>query len=209
MRFVRTLVPCLAVLAVAPVRDAAAQSVSFGLMAGGSLSTFTGDFVEDAKNYGGFIGGGFARIGVAGFAIQPGVYYTSKGAKAEDVVGTADATTKLDYIQIPVVFRVGLGTGKTRFYVGAGPAIGIKIGCKITLQGASGVDDSCPDGEDGSPKSTEVSGIAEAGIEFGKFSIGARADLGLTNAFKAVEAGSTSDVKVRTRTLSAVAAIRF
>jgi hypothetical protein len=54
-----------------------------------------------------------------------------------------------------------------------------------------------------------ISGILEAGVEFGKFSLGGRADIGLSNAIEAIQTGSTANVTYKTRTLSAVAAIRF
>jgi hypothetical protein len=109
---------------------------------------------------------------------------------------------------VPLVLRVGMGSGKTRLYLGAGPAIGFKLGCSVsaTTSSYSGGTD-CTDAM--GAKSTEVSGIVEAGLEFGKLSIGARGDLGITNAFEAVQSGSTSNVNVKTRTVSAVAAIRF
>ncbi|MES2304452.1 MAG: porin family protein [Gemmatimonadota bacterium] len=207
----RLALPLLALLALAPLRASQAQSISFGITGGASLSTFTGDLVEDAKNYSTYIVGGFARIGAMGFAVQPGLYYTGKGAKSESASGTTAGTVKLNYIQVPLVLRLGIGSGKSRLYVGAGPAIGFKVSCKLaqpTTSSYSGTD--CAEGASEDPvKSTEVSGIVEAGIEFGKFSIGARGDLGLTNAIESVQSGSTSNLGIKTRTVSAVAAIRF
>ncbi|MEO5800901.1 MAG: porin family protein [Gemmatimonadales bacterium] len=194
----------LLALALAPLRAATAQSISFGITGGASLSTFTGDLAQDAKNYSTYIVGGFARIGALGFAVQPGIYYTGKGAKSKDAT---EGTVKLNYIQIPLVLRLGLGP----IYVGAGPAIGIKVSCKLAAASSgygSGTD--CSDDATVDPvKSTEVSGIVEAGIEFGKFSLGARGDLGLTNAIEAAQSGSTDKLGVKTRTVSAVVAIRF
>lgn len=213
IRPARIALSLFGLLALAPTPRAEAQSISFGLMAGGSLSTFTGDLAEDAKNYAGYIVGGFARLSAMGFAVQPGVYYTAKGAKNSDAgAGTSDSKTKLNYIQVPLVLRLGMGSSKARIYVGAGPAIGFKLGCTVSAAssgyGASGTD--CSDAGTGfDAKSTEVSGIVEAGLEFGKFSLGARGDLGITNAFEAVQSGSTTSAGVKTRTVSAVAAIRF
>lgn len=220
---IRLALPLLGVLMTAPLGQAEAQSLTFGITGGASLSTFTGDLVEDAKNYSTYIVGGFVRIGAMGFAVQPGLYYAGKGAKSEDPTGGDEGTVKLNYIQVPLVLRLRLGN---MFYVGAGPAIGFKVSCKLAQplsSSYSGTD--CAEGASEDPvKSTEVSGIAEAGIEFGKFSIGARADLGLTNVFEVGTAtfnrntslrarterelqGSSLDVK--TRTISVVAAIRF
>jgi hypothetical protein len=91
-------------------------------------------------------------------------------------------------------------------YVGAGPAIGLKLSCMNT-PGATGTSTDCADAA--GAKSTEISGILEAGVEFGKFSLGGRADIGISNALEAIQTGSTANVTYKTRTLSAVAAIRF
>lgn len=205
----RVALPLLGMLAFTPLGVLHAQSISLGLMAGGSLSTFTGDLVSDAKNYGGYIVGGYARLSAMGFAVQPGLYYTVKGAKSSSAgTGASDSKTKLDYIQVPVVLRLRLGP----LYVGGGPALGFKLGCKVSVSasGYSGGGTDCADAGSGfDAKSTEVTGILEAGIEFGKFSLGARGDLGISNAFEAVQSGSTAKVGVKTQTVSAVAAIRF
>jgi hypothetical protein len=192
--------PCLiALLAGAPL-PLRAQSISPGIMAGGSLSTFTGDIAGDVKNYAGFIAGAFVRFEFAGFAVQPGVYYTTKGVKSDDFEGSAaSGQQSLDYIQVPLVVRIHLGP----LYVGGGPAIGVKVGCKITFDGAAS---DCSDAGATKPATTEVSGIGEAGLSFGKFSLGLRADLGLTDLFNGQ---SINNVTVRTRTVSAIVEIRF
>jgi hypothetical protein len=196
-------------MAAAPIHHADAQLVSFGVMAGASLSTFTGDFATDAKNNTGFIAGAFVRIGALGFAVQPGVFYTTKAAKGVDFGQGAspDSRTTLDYIQIPVVIRLSL---PMHLYVGAGLAVGFKLGCKISLDASSSSQD-CGDATatTAGPKSTEFSGIAEAGINIGKFSLGGRADVGITNAAEAINSSDVSNANFRTRTVSVVAAIRF
>lgn len=194
----RYLLPLVTAMAVAPMRQATAQSISFGVMAGGSLSTFTGNFAFDVKQYAGFIAGGFVHLGLAGFAVQPGIYYTTKGVKNEQFYGTANQQQSLHYIQIPLVARLKIGP----LYVGGGPAIGFKIGCKLGSTGSAG---DCGNFTGPDPKATEISGIGEAGLTFGKFSLGARADLGLSNVFN----GPVNNVNVRTRTLSAVVEVRF
>lgn len=202
------VVPVVATLAAAPLQRADAQLVSFGVMAGANMSTLTGDFSTDLKNNTGFIAGAFVRIGALGFAVQPGAYYTVKGAKSSDFSDDAGSKTSLDYLEVPLILRIGL---PMHLYVGAGPAVGIKLGCKITEQAVdAGASQDCKDVVDGPDfKSTEVSGIAEAGIEFRHWSLGARADLGISNVQEAVNGGGAGDLNVKTRTLSAVLAIRF
>lgn len=202
----RLALPLLSALLLFPATRADAQSISFGITGGASLSTFTGDLVQDAKNYSTYIVGGYVRLGALGFAVQPGLYYAGKGAKSE-ANGVDQGNVKLNYIQVPLVLRLRLGP----LYVGGGPAIGFKLNCKVSDPTAGyGGGTDCDDDATADPvKSTEVSGIVEAGIEFGKFSLGARGDLGLTNVFEAVQAGSASNLGVKTRTVSAMFAIRF
>jgi hypothetical protein len=212
IRASRLTLSLFGLLALAPAGAAEAQSLSFGLMAGGSLSTFTGDISSDAKHYAGYIVGGFLHLEAAGFAIQPGLFYSVKGVKSSDFSGRSDGKTTLDYIQIPLMLRIGMGSSKARLYVAAGPAIGLKIGCSVSAA-ASGYGSGGTDCKDAvllpSAKSSEISGIVEAGLEFGKFSVGARGDLGLSNAFEAIQSGSSANVNVKTRTVSLVAAIRL
>lgn len=200
--------PLVAALVGSPAHQASAQFVSFGIVGGASLSKFTNNHVSDIKNNTGFLAGAFVRIGALGFAVQPGVFYVTKGAKFEDV-GQGSGTTKLDYIEIPVVIRISL---PMHLYAGAGLAIGFKLGCKVSLETTESSSSSdCADATDvtAGPKSTEYSGIAEAGFNFGKFSLGGRADVGISNAEEAINSGSASNANFRTQTISIVAAIRF
>jgi hypothetical protein len=73
------------------------------------------------------------------FYIQPGLSYTGKGSKVSD--GTPDdnttwykATSNPFYIELPV--NLVLKTpGKTNFFVGAGPYIGVGVGGKNKAEG--------------------------------------------------------------------------
>ncbi|MBA2292604.1 MAG: PorT family protein [Gemmatimonadales bacterium] len=210
----------LGVIAVAlvalPFAPIGAQSAQFGVAAGASLATLTGDLVDGTKNYSAFIAGAFARFDMSGFSIEPGIYYTGKGAKFEDEEEGFDATNKLAYVQVPVLVKVGFPMGSTsRFYVGAGPAIGFKVSCKLKASGGGfSASTDCEDleDEDGGglkAKSTEFSGIGVAGIEFGKFAVGIRADLGLTNVYEAFFDDVSLEPSIKTRTLSLMASIRL
>ncbi|MEO5825498.1 MAG: porin family protein [Gemmatimonadales bacterium] len=197
-----------------PLAPVAAQSAQFGVAVGASLATLTGDLIDGAKNYSPFIAGAFARFDMSGFSIEPGIYYTGKGAKFTDE--GFDATNKLAYAQIPVLVKVGFPMGSTsRFYLGAGPAIGFKLSCKFKASGG-GVSAStdCEDLEDEGggglrAKSTEFSGLGVAGIEFGKFAVGIRADLGLTNVYEAFFDDVSLQPNIKTRTISLMGSIRL
>lgn len=212
-RSTRFVVAALA-LAAAPISSAAAQSATFGVAAGASMATFTGDLADGAENYTSFLGGVFAQMDLGGIMIEPGLYYTGKGAKFED--SGFEGTFKLAYLQVPVLLKAGFPMGETaRLYIGAGPAIGFKISCKIKAEaeGISATTD-CEDLEDEAgngieAKSTEFSGIGVAGVEFGKFAIGLRGDFGLTNTFEAGFDEVSVEPELKTRTISIVFSMKI
>lgn len=212
-RFLPLSLAAASILAIAPLTSAQAQ-IGYGAMVGGSLANITGDLAEGSKNTTTFLFGGFLNVPVGELAIQPGLLFNRKGFAADDIEGF-EAKTTFDYLQIPVVARMGMPVGQTgRFYIGLGPALGIKMGCRISasFEGVS-ASTNCDDleSEDGgiALKSTEISGIGEVGLEFGKFSIGIRGDLGLTNIYKATAGNISVEPDVKSKTISAVAAIRF
>jgi hypothetical protein len=64
---------------------AQAQSATFGVKAGASLTNVTGDNTGNAKNIFGFHGGLIANFAVNdAFSIQPELLYSMKGAKLEE-----------------------------------------------------------------------------------------------------------------------------
>ena len=202
-----------ALLALAPLTSAQAQ-IGYGAMVGGSLANITGDLADGSKNTTTFLIGGFLNVPAGEFAIQPGLLFTRKGFAADEFEGI-EAKTTFDYLQIPVVARIGMPVGQTgRFYIGVGPAFGIKMGCRLSASGggvsaSTNCDDLETDEGGIALKSTEISGIGEVGLEFGKFSIGLRGDLGLTNIYKATSGNVSVEPDVKSKTISAVAAIRF
>jgi len=202
-----------ALLALAPLASTQAQ-IGYGAMVGGSLANVTGDLVDGSKNTTTFLLGGFLNVPVGGFAIQPGLLFNRKGFAVDEIAGVTTKTT-FDYLQIPVVARMGMPVGQSgRFYIGVGPAVGIKMGCRLSasfsgISGSTNCDDLETDEGGIALKSTEISGIGEVGLEFGKFSIGLRGDLGLTNIYKATAGNVSVEPDVKSKTISAVAAIRF
>jgi hypothetical protein len=207
------IVPMLAALAIAPLATAAAQAPQLGLEAGVSMAKLTGDVTDDLESNTTFLVGGFAAFQRGDLTIQPGIYYTRKGAKFSE--SGAEVKNNIDYMQIPVLFKFGAPIGtSSRFYLGAGPAIGFQLGCKF-VGSESGISASvdCEDfnDEDGglTTKSTEFSGIGVAGIEFGKFAVGLRADIGFTNIYGAALGDVDLDGDLKTQTLSLVGSIKF
>jgi hypothetical protein len=108
------------------------------------------------------------------FLIQPEVLYTQKGAKYDE--GGAEATVKLDYVEVPVLFKGRFGSGGVKPSVFAGPAVGFKVSAKTEFDGEE------EDIED--VKGTDFGIVFGAGLDLaagpGSFIIDARYTLGLT-----------------------------
>ena len=163
---------------------------SKGIKAGINMAKFTGSDADDAFGNdismrtglaaGVFITYSFSDL----FAIQPEVYYAMKGSKSnypysEDL--NIDLTEKLDYIEIPVLFKVMLAGGtsfKPNFY--AGPEVGILLSAKA--KGEAGGTSFETDIKD-NIKSTDFGLIGGVGTDIpmgnGKLTFDIRYDVGL------------------------------
>jgi len=111
---------------------------TFGLRAGVNFQNLNGkqsdgDKLEnDLKT--GFNIGLNAEVPVApDFFIQPGVLFTTKGARQNNVLGNEDAKINLTYLEVPVnlVYKPIVGTG--RLLLGFGPYLGYALGGKYKL----------------------------------------------------------------------------
>ncbi len=104
-------------LAVATTPATQAQSIRFGLKAGGNLSNLSGDLVNQSQynNRFGFHGGIMLNFRLANdlVSIQPEVLYSQKGFKYADqsytVLGNTYRNTgsvRYDYLDVPVLVRL-------------------------------------------------------------------------------------------------------
>lgn len=198
---------------LAPISGASGQRPPLTLMGGVSLTSFDGDFIGNTGTTTSFLIGGYATYQFGAVAIEPGVVFTRKGADISQI-GAATENT-IDYLQIPVLAKIsGPLTPATRFYVAAGPALGIEIDCRFegtsaTLSTTTDCRDVDVDGARLRTKDVEFSAIAEAGVQLGRYSLGVRADIGLTNIYDLVIDDVKTESDLKTRTVSLVAAIRF
>jgi hypothetical protein len=85
------------------------QGMQLGLKAGVNFANVVGDDIDGVESKTGFAGGLFFMYQFNKlFAIQPEAYYTMKGATNKETFGgeTAELTLSLDYIEIPILFKV-------------------------------------------------------------------------------------------------------
>lgn len=204
----RVLAALASIVLLAPALQAQ-TSITYGPMAGVSITTFGGadaDLFDPESGLSlnkssrvGFVGGAFAEIQLhRNFAIEPQVLYVQKGAEYKGTVSDGSTTVdakagfKLDYVEIPVLFKGELASddGGVVPSLFVGPAVGFRVHCSIFAEvpGTGSLDEKCPDNS--GIKSTDFSMVFGAGVEFRHFALQGRYDLGLT---KIDDAGS--DVK--------------
>lgn len=126
----KVLLLALATTAFALTSEA---QVSFGLRAGVNLQNVNGKFPsgDDLKNdlKAGFHAGVNVEVLIAPqFYIQPGVLFSSKGAKGENASSNKEIKLSLSYVEVPInlLFKPALGPGK--LLLGFGPYVAYAIG---------------------------------------------------------------------------------
>lgn len=107
--------------------------IQWGVRAGVNFANVSSDQISpDART--GFYAGILAEVPLnERFSIQPGLYYSQQGFKLS-MLGI-DGTYKLDYIQIPVLFKAFIIKGLN---VQVGPQLGFNINNELTLDSTMG-----------------------------------------------------------------------
>jgi hypothetical protein len=154
--------------------------VGGGIKVGVNLATVSGfnDADNSTSQRTGLVAGGFLTVGLLPMiALQPEVLFSMQGSKLH--VGTSgistDATAKLDYIQVPVLLRIGnSGKAGASLYGVVGPTFGVLM--RATDQ----------DGQDikSELKNTDVGVVVGAGVSLSHFLAEARYTYGLTDLNK-------------------------
>jgi hypothetical protein len=151
---------------------ASAQSFNLGLEAGANFSSFIGSDTQNFLNAAssdklGFVGGGFLSLNFGNsFAIRPEILYEQKGTA---ITGNT-TTAELDYIEIPVLLKLSLGTP------GVNP--GILLGPSFSWNTVASVSNGQPLNN---VNSSDVGIIGGVEIDLDKFLVSGRYELGLDN----------------------------
>lgn len=128
------------------------------------------------------------------WSLKLGVAYERKGAKFEesvdlgttDVLTTIKGKTNVDYISIPLLVKAQFGTGKkVKFFVNAGPYLGILLANKTKIDAFGSTPEQEVDNKD-STKKTDFGIAGGLGVDFlvgtnMSFTVEARDNFGLTN----------------------------
>jgi len=204
---------CIAIICLFSigVGTASAQRGRLGGKVGVTASDALFESAEDDPGYGNRVfvsGGGFFVQPVTGpFALQFEALFMAKGGEITDTSTQTTYTLMLDYLEIPVLARIGVGRWSSHsVYFFAGPAPAVRINAKFrTAAGRpvrSGVN------EDISPDVHlfDLSLTAGGGVDIGRHAVvDARYSWGLTDLNK----DATDGHGVRNRAFTVMAGFRY
>lgn len=190
LRRVFCAVTAAAIMTAVSVSTAAAQGES-GIKFGPTFAEFDSDNF-DLDNRTGFHGGFFFggnRRGTLG--VQSELNWIRKRS------GTDLASIKIDYIQVPVLLRLNIGTRRSRafaVYGIVGPALSVKVADEV--EGFT---------IDNDFEGLDVGLVFGGGIEISRLILEGRYERGL----RAINDAFSSATEIRTRTFTALLGIRF
>jgi hypothetical protein len=119
------------------------SGTSFGLRAGVNFQNINGKDENGDKLENDILTGFHAGINAefpvgVDFYFQPGLLYTIKGAKSEDVIlgQTINGKVKISYVELPLNFLYKPMLGKGHLILGFGPYVALGVGGKATYEGS-------------------------------------------------------------------------
>lgn len=158
----------------------------FGIKAGFNLSnlyTESGE-ADDKKMLGGFNAGVFAKLPIAKFlAIQPELYFTTKGAQInyKNAFVDGDARFRLNYIELPVLLVVNINQN---FNIHGGPYAGYLVNSSVSNKSNASAFDFEKNLNNDDYNRFDAGLAVGAGLDIGAVGIGARYSYGFTKVGK-------------------------
>jgi hypothetical protein len=166
-------------------------SVGGGIKFGVNLATL-GGFNEPGLSTSqrtGLVAGVFLTVGMAPLvSFQPEVLYSMQGSKLTFTSGgiSTDATAKLDYLQVPLLLRIGNnGKAGATLYGLVGPSFGLLMRAD---QNGENIKNSLND--------VDMGVVVGAGVSLSRFLVEGRYTIGLKDLNKVPEPGSTTKNRV-------------
>lgn len=196
---------CLLGTFISQAQSGKAGGTTFGVRAGVNFQNLNGEDIAgndlDNKIKVGFHVGVNAEIPLADeFYLQPGVLFSTKGAKADDA---DDTKINIGYIEVPVNFLYKPELGDGKLLLGVGPYVGFGVGGKIKSNDGD-VDlkfdsEAEPAEAYRTLKRFDFGGNLLFGYEFSnRFSAQLNAQLGLANIMPDVRGvGDLGDAKIK------------
>jgi hypothetical protein len=192
----------------------ASAQLSVGLVAGGTSASTSSDGIgrSPISSVTGFAGGLSLTAPLStSISLAPEILFAMKGTtdqlsvNSTGIVPHETGTSRISYVEVPVLLRATFGSGVIRPFVTVGPEIAFMTGCSFTIAGTdpsangkSACSQGTPFTESG-VRSTDAGAIVGAGLASGRWSVSLRYDIDFTNSSQDTYGGYA-----RNRTLMAV-----
>jgi Outer membrane protein beta-barrel domain len=158
-------------LFMAAAGTVSAQTFHLGLEGGANFANALGpDIGSDTSSVLGFVGGGFLELKFGNsFSIQPEVLYEQKGAQNTD----GSQVIHLDYVEVPILFKLSLGTPGINPAVFVGPAFDFNVLAQFAQDGNTS--------DITGANSSDIGLVGGVEVALDRFFISGRYELGLDN----------------------------
>lgn len=156
----------------------------FGVKGGLNLSTLYTDNIEDKNTLIGFNAGVFAKVPLTSFiALQPEVYYTTKGAEItyNNVFANGTARFRLNYIEVPLLLVINL---TKNINIQGGPYVAYLLNGKTTNESNVNLFDFEKNINTSDYNRIDGGVALGAAVDVGNVGIGARYSYGMTTVGK-------------------------
>ncbi|MFT5252908.1 MAG: hypothetical protein ACI87N_001931 [Flavobacteriales bacterium] len=171
-------------------QDVISKPTTIGFKGGVNFSNLYSDSVDDENVLTGFNAGLYAKIPVSkSFAIQPEIYYTTKGAEQTYNNGFASGVAKfnINYIEVPVLAVINV---TENINIHAGPYAAYMVSGKTTNDSNFSSSQTTLDTNDFERFDAGIAG--GVGLDFELLSFGVRYNYGLTKVGKKRNFGGTT-----------------
>jgi hypothetical protein len=215
--FIRRVLVLLVFGFFAVANLASAQTLTAGVLGGAvfasqlhpgeALDKLSGTSTLYTAEKPGFEVGGFVTVGVTPHvSFQPEVLFVKKGVKLNETDNVTEITVKLNYVEIPLLLRVGRAVGATRSggFALIGPSVGLRgsrsAQLRSSLGGSRTVDIS------NVYKSADVGLVLAGGVEIHREVIEIRYSVGLSDIVNSAYPHADS---IKDRAFSLLAGFKF
>jgi hypothetical protein len=191
-----------------PAAAGVVGGIDFAAMpkAGQVFDEIIGNSSSDTSSKIGAAFGGFVEFKLSEpVSFAPGLMFVMKGVNLDESGDLGTVTARVNYLEFPLLVRIGAPMSAGRAYVFAGPNFGLKASTGGELKTS---DTTVDLGEDIDPaiRSFEAGLIFGAGIERGVYLIEVRYTLGLTDVMTNIYPHANA---VHNRVFTALAGLRF
>ena len=177
----RKLLLCAAMIAGTVCMTNAQEKVAFGVRAGLNVNSLSVSDESGLKSRVGYHVGAVMDWNVAkNLYVQPGLYFTTRGAKSSDEGW--EQKINMNYLQIPISVAYRFPLSETvKLDINAGPYVALGVGGKIKFSESGDSEEIKAFGSEGLCKRFDAGLRFGAGVHIRKFTVGLCYDLGLAN----------------------------